>query len=126
MARLIPISGLIAKAPACFLVETDGARLLLDFGEGPPPGHIPDLKRIGDVDALIFSHQHLDHIGAIGHLEDIGAPRVFATEVVARALPADLSVSYLPMSGAASILGIPVQTGRSGHAPGGGCGKSDF
>jgi len=100
-------------------VETDGARLLLDFGEGPPPGHIPDLKRIGDVDALIFSHQHLDHIGAIGHLEDIGAPRVFATEVVARALPADLSVSYLPMSGAASILGIPVQTGRSGHAPGG-------
>lgn len=119
MARLIPISGLIEKAPACFLVETDGARLLLDFGEGPPPGRIPDPKRIGEVDALIFSHQHADHIGAIGHLEDIGTPRVFATEVVARALPADLPVSYLPLTGAANILGIPVQTGRSGHAPGG-------
>ncbi len=119
MPRLIPISGLIAKAPACFLVETDGARLLLDFGEGPPPGHIPDPKRIGEVDALIFSHQHLDHIGAIEHLEKIGGPQVFATEVVARALPADLAISYLPMTGTANILGIPVRTGRSGHAPGG-------
>jgi len=119
MPRLIPISGLIEKAPACFLVEADNARLLLDFGEGPPPGRVPDRKQIGEVDALIFSHQHADHIGAVGHLEDIGAPQVFTTEVVARALPSDISVSFLPMVGAASILGIPVRTGRSGHAPGG-------
>ena len=119
MARLIPISGLIEKAPACFLVEADGARLLLDFGEGPPPGNIPDLEKIGEVDALIFAHQHADHIGAVDRIEEIGAPQVFTTEVVARALPADLPISYLPMSGSANILGIPVRTGRSGHAPGG-------
>jgi hypothetical protein len=117
--RLTPISGLIEKAPACFLVENGCARLLLDFGEGPPPGHIPDRKRIGAVNALIFSHQHADHIGAIAHLEDIGSPRVYATEVVARSLPADIPVSYLPMNGTADILGIPIRVGRSGHAPGG-------
>lgn len=119
MSRLVPISGLIEKAPACFLLETDGVRVLLDFGEGPPPGRIPDPKIIGKVDALIFSHQHADHIGAIGRLEDIGSPRVYATEVVARSLPADIPVSYLPMSGALDILGVPIQVGRSGHAPGG-------
>jgi Cft2 family RNA processing exonuclease len=120
MSRLVPISGLIEKAPACFLVETDGARLLLDFGEGPPSGHVPDLKKIGRVDALLFSHQHADHIGAVSQIEEIGTPQLFATEIVARALPADISVSsYLPISGTANVLGIPIRTGRSGHAPGG-------
>lgn len=119
MPRLTPISGLVEKAPACFLVETDDARLLLDFGEGPPPGRLPDLKKIGRVDALIFSHQHADHIGAVGHLDDIGSPRIYATEIVARSLPADIPVSFLPMNGALDILGIRVRTGQSGHAPGG-------
>ena len=116
---MIPISGVAEKAPACFLVEADGVRLLLDFGEGPPPGRIPDLAKIGEVDALIFSHQHADHVGAVDRLEDIGAPQVFATEVVARALSSDCPVSFLPMSGTVNVLGIPIRTGRSGHAPGG-------
>jgi Cft2 family RNA processing exonuclease len=120
MSRLVPISGLIEKAPACFLVETNGARLLLDFGEGPPPGRVPDLKKIGRVDALLFSHQHADHIGAVSQIGEIGTPQIFATEIVARALPADMPASaYLPMAGTANVLGIPIRTGRSGHAPGG-------
>jgi len=119
MLRVTPISGLIEKAPACFLIEIEGARLLLDFGEGPPPGKVPDLAKIGKVDALIFSHQHADHIGAVRHLEDIGSPRVYASEIVARSLPADIPISFLPMNGALDILGVRVRTGRSGHAPGG-------
>lgn len=120
MARLIPICGTAEKAPACFLVESGEARLLLDFGEGPPPGRVPDLAAIGHVDAILFSHQHADHIGAVGLSDEIGAPQLFATEIAARALPADKPVtSFLPLTGTKTVLGIPVRTGRSGHAPGG-------
>ncbi len=120
MARLIPICGVAEKAPACFLVESGETRLLLDFGEGPPPGRMPDLAAIGQVDAILFSHQHADHIGAVGLSDEIGAPQLFATEIAARALPAEQPVtSFLPLSGTKTILGISVRTGRSGHAPGG-------
>ncbi len=120
MARLIPICGVAEKAPACFLVEAGDTRLLLDFGEGPPPGRVPDLTTIGQVDAILFSHQHADHVGAVGLSDEIGAPQLFATEIAARALPADKPVtSFLPLTGSKTILGISVRTGRSGHAPGG-------
>ena len=38
------ISGVGAKGPACFVVETGGKRIMLDLGEGPPPGFLPDVE----------------------------------------------------------------------------------
>ena len=50
--RLIAISGLGAKEPAAFVVEADGRRLLLDCGEGPEPGRLPDFAAIGKIELL--------------------------------------------------------------------------
>lgn len=119
MAQLTPVSGCGAKAPACFLVETKGARLLLDLGYGPQPGLWPDVKVAGRVDALLLSHSHRDHAGALKLLPDVGNPRVHATDIVRRLLPAGIETHGLPLQGAVEVCGIRVTTGRSGHAPGG-------
>ena len=119
MTRLTAITGLLEKAPACFLVEAGGARLLLDFGEGPPPGRMPDPAAIGRVDAILLSHQHPDHLGALRLRAAIGDPPVHATDIVRRALPTDVPARSLPLCGATTVCGVTVRTGRSGHAPGG-------
>src|SRR6185503_2386830 len=86
------ISGVGAKGPACFLLEAQGKRLMLDLGYGPQPGLWPNVDDVGRVDALLLSHSHKDHIGGL---------------------------SPLPIQGRGEVLGIPVDTGRNGHAPGG-------
>ncbi len=113
------ISGVGRKGPAAFLLETAGLRFLLDLGEGPPPGTVPDVDAIGRVDAVVISHGHRDHVGALALLPKLGEPPVYATEGVARGLPKGIAVRPLPVGGEADVLGIAVATGRNGHAPGG-------
>lgn len=114
------ISGVGAKGPACFVLHAAGRRLMLDLGEGPPPGKLPDVDDIGPLDALILSHGHKDHVGGLSLLgKKLGAPPVYATASVAAALPKNLEVRPLPIGGSTDVLGIEVTTGRNGHAPGG-------
>jgi Cft2 family RNA processing exonuclease len=113
------ISGVGAKGPACFLVEADGRRLILDLGEGPPPGNMPKLDGIGAVDAVVLSHGHRDHVGALALLPKLGNPPVYASATVARALSEVITARPLPVAGHGDVLGLAVQTGRNGHAPGG-------
>jgi len=113
------ISGVGRKGPACFLLEAGGKRLLLDLGEGPPPGCLPDVENLEQVDAVVLSHGHKDHVGGLGLLPKLGNPAVYATEPVARALPKTIAMQPLPVGGQTDILGIAVETGRNGHAPGG-------
>ena len=55
---------------ACFLLETDGAAVLLDAGLHPRlPGlsGLPEFDRAADreVDAILITHCHADHLGAL-------------------------------------------------------------
>ena len=113
------ISGVSAKGPACFVIETAGERIMLDLGEGPPPGLLPNVEGIGPLDALVLSHGHKDHVGGLALLAKLGNPPVYATESVAHGLPKNLAARPLPVSGTGQVLGIEVTTGRNGHAPGG-------
>jgi Cft2 family RNA processing exonuclease len=113
------ISGVGAKGPACFVIEAAGKRLMLDLGEGPPPGSLPNAEGLGPLEALVLSHGHVDHVGGLALLDKLGNPPVYATEIVARGLPKGLAVRPLPLGGISEILGIEVATGRNGHAPGG-------
>jgi Cft2 family RNA processing exonuclease len=113
------ISGVGAKGPACFVVEADGKRLMLDLGEGPPPGLLPNIDALGPLDALILSHGHKDHVGGLALLEKLGNPPVYATDIVARGLPRGVIARPLPVGGRTDVLGIEVESGRNGHAPGG-------
>jgi len=45
---------------ACYLVEHDGTRLLLDLGQGSFPRIFPHVEP-EDVDAIVVSHLHPDH-----------------------------------------------------------------
>ncbi len=118
-ARLIAVSGLGAKEPAAFVVETAQSRLLLDCGEGPEAGRLPDLAAIGKIDAIILSHSHKDHAGALRLRDRIGSPQLFATDPVLRLLPTGIAGSAIPIRGRAQVRGVAVETGANGHAPGG-------
>lgn len=123
MARLTVVSGVGGKLPAAFLLELEGRRLLLDLGEGPQPGVLPDVTDLGSVDAICLSHAHMDHAGALQLAASLGHPPVYATEATFRHidtvhLPSE-RCRVLPPHGRAAIAGIPVLLGRSGHAPGG-------
>src|SRR5690348_5798338 len=118
-ALLQLISGVGKKGPACFALQVQGKRLVLDLGEGPPPGCLPEVDRAAPADALILTHGHKDHIGGLSLLAKLGNPPVYATEIVAQSLPEDVKARALPIRGTTEVLGIPLETGRNGHAPGG-------
>jgi len=119
MATVRAISGSGAKGPACFLVETGDARVLLDLGYGPQPGLWPDLGGIGPVDAIVLSHGHDDHAGGLKLADRIGNPPVHASAAVIATLDTSLRTHELPLHGTACVCGITLRTGRNGHAPGG-------
>ena len=116
--RLTALSGLGVKGPACFLLEAEGRRLLLDLGRGPDGDALPDLAGVGRVDAILFSHGHKDHTGGLHLAERLGHPPLFATEPTV-ALSTDPAMrAAQPYEDRTEILGLPFACGPSGHAPG--------
>lgn len=125
MAILTAISGLNAKTPAAFLLEVEGRRILLDLGEGPEPGVRPDLTGVGPLDAILLTHGHRDHVGAVDAWDALGRPEVHATAATFDAVATlglhipPPAMRLLPLRGAVRVAGVPLTLGRSGHAVGG-------
>lgn len=55
-------------ATSCYLLEDKGFSLLLDFGSGSL-SKLPKYKKVPDIDAVVISHYHADHIADIGVLQ---------------------------------------------------------
>ncbi len=55
-------------ASSAYLLEKDGFHLMLDFGSGAL-SKLQEFKRATDLDAIILSHYHADHIADIGVLK---------------------------------------------------------
>lgn len=123
MAKLTIVSGVGGKLPAAFLLEIEGRRILLDLGEGPQAGVLPDVSGLGAVDAICLSHAHMDHAGALRLAAHLGNPRVYASAATLRQIPFSTLTAdrrcTLPVRGNTAIEGIVATVGRNGHAPGG-------
>lgn len=115
--RIEALSGLGDKAPAAILVEAEGRRLLLDAGGALHPGQSLAWVDGLDVDAVLISHDHFDHVGGVSALP--AELPLYCTPPVAAALPSGREWRALPERGQCRIAGIPVTTGQAGHSLGG-------
>ncbi|WP_409526423.1 MBL fold metallo-hydrolase [Nitrincola sp. MINF-07-Sa-05] len=119
------ISGLGEKAPAAILIHAHGRRLLLDAG-GPMQPDEPCDWYLGlglaqgqdqSIDAILISHDHVDHIGSVRWLPDY-IP-LYCTAQVARSLPSGRLWHPLPTRGEIEIEGVRITCGQAGHSLGG-------
>lgn len=53
------------EATSCYLVEKDDFTLVIDMGSGAL-SHLQTYKHVLDIDAVILSHYHHDHVADIG------------------------------------------------------------
>ncbi|OIJ10548.1 hypothetical protein BKP37_18630 [Anaerobacillus alkalilacustris] len=58
----------VGEATSCYLLEHDGFRLLVDCGSGAL-SQLQHYCSLADLDAVIISHYHHDHIADIGSLQ---------------------------------------------------------
>ncbi len=105
MARIVVLGSGREVGRAAILVESRGRGLLLDYGvnfdENDRP-IFPGDVRPRDLDAVVLTHSHLDHVGAAPYLYSSVAPKLYATKItleVTRLLLLDmikLNGAYLP------------------------------
>lgn len=84
--RVIPLGGADEVGASCTLLEMGNTRIVVDVGirmGGQAGDHLPDLGRIqdgGPLSAIILTHAHLDHTGALPllHLNFPNVP-IFST-----------------------------------------------
>jgi len=60
---------------SCMLISSNNTKVLLDagikLGGGDPYPTLPD-KQLNEIDAILISHAHLDHIGYLPHIYSAG------------------------------------------------------
>jgi glyoxylase-like metal-dependent hydrolase (beta-lactamase superfamily II) len=140
--RLTLHGGFGEKGRTCVGVEAAGYRLLLDAGVKTSARGSADYfplitpAELRAVDAILVSHGHEDHVGALGWCLEHGfGGRIFMTAETRRetdeslagyATPSqrerarDANVEALPVGANAWQLGpLRIATGRSGHIAGG-------
>jgi ribonuclease BN (tRNA processing enzyme) len=102
-----------ARMRSSILVESAGERVLVDCG--------PDLRRqlldakVGQIDAVIATHDHGDHVHGIDDLRPIAAALGHAVPLYGRAEPTHLHAAI--SIGRSSNRGNWARSGRSGTQP---------
>ncbi len=100
--EITPLGGASGIGGSCFLVRMNGTTIILDAGLRPDKtgfSAVPLFDRIRDTpDAIIISHAHLDHVGALPLLCS-GFPDtpVYATSATADISRITLQDSYMLM-----------------------------
>lgn len=85
--KLVFCGGAGEVGASCYLLNIDGKNILLDCGIRMKGGKdsIPDFRRIqelGGVDAIIVSHAHMDHTGALPIISrEYPAAKIYMTHV---------------------------------------------
>ncbi len=86
--RILPLGGLGEIGKNMCVVERDGRIVLIDAGLMFPTAEMPGIDlvlpdfgylrdRAGDIDAIVLTHGHEDHVGALPYLlREIGYPKV--------------------------------------------------
>ena len=74
--RVHCLGGCKEVGKSCFLVETPKSRIILDLGVNVATNQFPELSitriPIDEIDAIIISHAHLDHSGAVPLIYKLG------------------------------------------------------
>src|SRR5690625_5233608 len=55
-------------ATSSYMIEKDGFTLVVDLGSGAL-SKLQDYKHVNDIDAVILSHYHHDHVADVGVLQ---------------------------------------------------------
>ncbi len=101
--RVVTLGGFREVGRSCLLVQTPNSRVLIDVGVNPasyePTKAYPYLNMMGfslkDIDAVIISHGHMDHMGFLPYLFEYGYEGpVYCTEPT-RDLTALLQQDYI-------------------------------
>ena len=91
LLRIVALGGLGEIGMNMMAVEAEGKILLIDCGLMFPEAHmlgidlvLPDISSLGersaDICALVLTHGHEDHIGALPYLyQQLGSPPIFAS-----------------------------------------------
>jgi len=112
------LSGFDAKAAAAILIQSEHVRILLDAGGNLEPGLDKGWDYPDNLDAIIISHDHIDHCHGLQDLTE--QVPVYATASVAQQLPHNanikLNIKALPLKGSINIAGIKVTVGQAGHS----------
>lgn len=117
VANIHVLSGFGGKQPAAILVNVAGVSILLDAGGDIEDGREVDWVVPEDLDAILLTHNHFDHIGNVNNLPK--TVPIYCSDITAQSLPQELMIKVIPIRGTFMIGDVTVTTGASGHAYGG-------